>query len=105
MSENVTIPPDGIKFTEEELTELKFIQQKFNEKFLLLGQLKLEQLKVEDAIKSFNESGNKLKEIETNLKTEFITVQNLETDFLNKVTKKYGEGTLDGKTGLFISKK
>lgn len=105
MSENVTTPPSGIKFTDEEMNELKFIQQKYNEKFLLLGQLKLEQLKVEDAIKNFTESGVKLKDVETNLKGEFITVQKLEDDFLNKVTKKYGEGSLDGKTGLFIPKK
>ena len=103
MSEKVTTT--GIRFTDEELTELKFVQQKYNEKFLLLGQLKLEQMKIEDAIKNFTESGLKLKDVESNLKSEFITVQKLEEDFLNKVTQKYGEGTLDGKTGLFIPKK
>ena len=36
------------------------------------------------------------------LKQEYIDIQNKESDLLNKITEKYGEGSLDIATGEFI---
>ncbi len=94
-----------IKFSDEELNEVDFIQKKYNEKIILLGQLKLEQMKIADGLKNLNDSAKRLDEVETNIKNEFITVQTLEDEFFTKIKNKYGEGELDRQTGLFIPKK
>ena len=38
---------------------------------------------------------NRLKQDEDMLKQEYIDIQNKESDLLNKITEKYGEGSLD----------
>jgi uncharacterized protein YlbG (UPF0298 family) len=87
-----------IKFTDEEIKELNLIQDNYQEKYLQFGQLYLERLNLEEKVKQLNEN-------ESILKKEFVEIQKLEETFLNKITEKYGEGSLDAKTGVFTPKK
>jgi hypothetical protein len=101
MSETVIKKDDisgVIKFTDEELTEAKFILQKYQEKTVKLGQLSLDRFVVEDRLA-------RIKEIENSLKEEFIEIQKIERSFLDTVTGKYGEGALDIVNGTFIPRK
>jgi hypothetical protein len=101
MNETVTKKDDisgVIKFTDEELTEAKFILQKYQEKTVKLGQLSLDRFVIEDRL-------SRIKEIENSLKEEFIEIQKIERSFLDTVTGKYGEGALDIANGTFIPQK
>ena len=51
------------------------------------------------------ENAIKLFENENKLKSNFNDVQNEEKSFMEEVTKKYGEGVLDPKTGTFSANK
>lgn len=83
-----------IKFTDEELKELSIIQENYSQKYLQFGQLYLERLNIEERYKQLND-------LENNLKKEFSEIQKLEESFLNRITEKYGEGSLDASTGVF----
>ena len=79
--------PEEVKFTEEELTQVQNIQKSYANVQNQFGQLKLAQIRLdkdeiqlEDALKSIQEEENK---------------------FLEGITEKYGQGSLDTKTGLF----
>tara|TARA_R100001015_G_C4602490_1_gene157460 strand:- start:220 stop:492 length:273 start_codon:yes stop_codon:yes gene_type:complete len=86
------------KFTKEELEKLEDIQKKYASIQLKLGQLGFTKIRLENEIKLVNENENKLK-------SNFNDVQNEEKSFMEEVTKKYGEGVLDPKTGTFSANK
>ena len=88
---------EDIKFTKEEMEKLEDIQKKYASIQLNLGQLGFTKIRLENEIKALNES-------ESNLKSEFIETQKSEQLFMEEVTKKYGEGVLDPKTGTFSAK-
>ena len=85
---------EEIKFSKEELEQLENIQKKYASIQLKLGQLGFTKIRLENEIKQVNESENKLK-------SEFNTTQSEEKTFMDSLTQKYGEGTLDPKTGIF----
>jgi len=62
--------PDTLKFTDDEVNEIRFLQNKFQEKLLKFGQIQLETIELED-----------------------------------KLTNKYGEGSLNLKEGTFTPSK
>jgi len=100
MSETETITyTTTAKLDETELSTLHGIKQAFTEKLLALGQLKLEQMKVADNIQNLQLSAAKLQEHENNLKADFIAIQNAETQFLDKLSSKYGQGSINVSTG------
>ena len=79
--------PEEVKFTEEELTQVQNIQKSYANVQNQFGQLKLAQIRLdkdeiqlEDALKSIQEEENK---------------------FLEGITEKYGQGTLNPETGVF----
>ena len=87
-----------VRFTEDELSKLKEIQQKYINVQQSLGQLSISKLRLEQQL-------NYLDENENNLKNEFINNQKDEKEFVDGMTKKYGDGTLDPESGKFISNK
>ena len=87
-----------IKMTEEELTEVRMLQDKFQQKIFQLGQLSLQRLQVTMVLKRISEQEPKLEE-------EWINLQKEENDLINQLLNKYGEGSLDLKEGIFISEK
>ena len=85
---------DEIKFSKEELDKLENIQKKYASIQLKLGQLGFTKIRLENEIKQVNQN-------ESELKSEFNNVQSEEKTFMDSLTEKYGEGTLDPKTGVF----
>ena len=79
--------PEEVKFTEEELTQVQKIQKSYLNVQSKFGQLKMAQVRLK----------NQEIELENGLKS----IQNKEQQFLDEITEKYGQGTLNPETGLF----
>lgn len=81
--------------TENELAEVRMLQGKFQEKTFQLGQLYLQKMQVEAHIKAVTDQ-------ETKLREEYGNLQKMESEFVEKLLQKYGEGSMDLKSGTFI---
>ena len=84
-----------IKFTEQELTEIKTLQGKFQGKVFEFGQFRIERMRLLGLVKDLEVRESKAEE-------EFKSLQALETSLLESLTKKYGEGQLNMQDGTFI---
>lgn len=84
-----------IKFTQQELDSLKSIQLSFQENIMSFGQLYLDKMALDEKIKE-------LSQFESNLRTKYEKIQKDEDEWLNVITTKYGEGSLNLKDGTFI---
>jgi predicted nuclease with TOPRIM domain len=89
---------DATKFTKDEMSELKEIQTSYMEVQNNLGQLSVAKLRLEMQIESLSNA-------EMELKSKFNEIQEKEQKFVDGVTKKYGDGTLDPESGTFTSNK
>ena len=83
-----------ITFSEEEMKQLQDIQQGYVSIQAQFGQLKMAMLKLDEQAKRMNEQEIT---IEENLKSH----QDKEKKFLDGITDKYGQGTLNPDTGVF----
>ena len=79
--------PEEVKFTEEELTQVKNIQQGYLNLTNQFGQLQLTKIRLDEQEIELKESLNKIK--------------SEEKIFLDGITNKYGQGNLDAETGVF----
>ena len=79
--------PEEVKFTEEELKQVQNIQQSYVNVQNQFGQLKMAQIRLD----------NQEVELEDALKS----IQDEEKKFLDGITDKYGQGTLNPETGVF----
>ena len=79
--------PEEVKFTEEELTQVQNIRQEYVSIQQSFGQLKLAQIS--------------LSKQEVDLENSLKSIQDNENKFLDGITKKYGDGTLNPETGVF----
>ena len=86
------------KFTEEELNKVKEIQESYFDVQNQFGQLSLARLRTEQQLEVFDTN-------EDNLRKQFSKIQDDEKTFLDGITEKYGEGSLDPDTGVFTSNK
>jgi hypothetical protein len=82
------------KITESELAEIKMLQGKFQEMIFKFGNLQIEKLELDRMVSEFV---NK----EKSLKDEWVNLQKLEGDLMDKIIKKYGEINLDVSNGSF----
>ena len=89
---------EEVKFTEEELKQVQTIQTSYAEVTNKLGQISIAKLRLEEQEISLS------KEHDTLLKT-FSKIQSDEKTFLDEITKKYGDGTLNPDTGVFTPNK
>lgn len=89
---------EPIKMTESEIAEIRMLQEKFQEKIVEFGKLYLQKMQVEASIKSVTDQ-------ETKLREDWVNLQKLENDFVEKLLQKYGEGALDIKAGVFLPEK
>ena len=80
--------PEEVKFTEEELKQVQEIQNKYVNVQNQFGQIKMTQLR--------------LNEQEIDLENSLKQIQEEEQKFLDGITDKYGQGTLNPETGVFI---
>ena len=79
--------PEEVKFTEEELTQVKNISLSYQNIQNQFGQLKLTKIRLEQQ--------------EVDLKDALEQIQSEEKKFLDGITNKYGQGTLNPETGVF----
>lgn len=86
---------EPIKMLPEELNEIKELQNKINEKVFQFGNLYLEKMQIDSMIKSVADK-------ESSIQTSFQNLQKEENVLIEKILKKYGEGSLDLKAGTFI---
>jgi len=79
--------PEEVKFTEEELTQVQSIQNDYVSIQNQFGQLKLSQIRLDEQ--------------EVDLEEALKSIQEEEKKFLDGITSKYGQGTLNPETGVF----
>ena len=79
--------PKEVKFTEEELTQVQNIQKSYATVQNQFGQLKMAQIRSDEQ--------------EVELEESLKSIQDDEKKFLDGITEKYGEGTLNPETGVF----
>ena len=89
---------DVTKFTDEELQSIAKLQSEYQQSIFALGQIDLEKTNAEQQLKLLTEQREKIFENWKNL-------QKQESDLLNSLSAKYGEGTLTIKDGTFTPKK
>jgi hypothetical protein len=80
--------PEEIKFNEEEMKEVKNIQTSYSNIQQSFGQVKMAILRLEQQ--------------EIDLEIKLKEVQDTESKFLDGITEKYGQGTLNPETGVFL---
>ena len=85
---------EEIKFTEEEMTTLRSLQQTYAGVQNALGQFCVEKIRL-------NQQLTGLDSAEENLTTQFEETQGKERDFVQEISKKYGDGNLDITSGVF----
>tara|TARA_B100000029_G_scaffold3310_1_gene4023 strand:+ start:1153 stop:1434 length:282 start_codon:yes stop_codon:yes gene_type:complete len=90
--------PEEVKFNEEELKQVQNIQSSYADVTSKFGQLSIAKLRVNEQLNSIEKENNTL--IETLNK-----IQENESKFLDEITKKYGDGTLNPETGVFTPNK
>ena len=83
-----------VKFTEEEMGSLKEIQESYFNIQTEYGKLELTRIRLEQQLDVLDNTDDDLKE-------KFIQTQTTEKEFLDGITKKYGEGTLDQDSSIF----
>ena len=83
------------KFSKEELDEIKNIQQKYLHIQNSLGQVSLARI-------NFDRQLEELANTEAGLIKDFQDHRQTEQDFVDKITKKYGNGNLNLENGTFI---
>ena len=89
---------ENVKFTSEELKIIEDIQKEYATIQIKFGQIGFAKMRIENEIQNINSA-------EQDIKNEFLDVQKKEEEFLNGVTKKYGEGSLNHETGVFTPNK
>jgi hypothetical protein len=87
--------PEPIKMTDAELTEVRKLQEQYQQKLAQFGLLYVDKMQVEEAVKGVVERENKLQE-------EWAALKKAENLLIDKFLKSYGEGSLDIQKGVFI---
>lgn len=86
---------NAIKFTEQELAEIRMLQSKFQEKVFDFGKFRIERMHLLKLVKELETREAKAEE-------EYMNLQSMENTLLEKLTAKYGEGSLNLEDGTFI---
>ena len=79
--------PEEVKFTKDELTQVQNIQKSYANVQNQFGQLKLAQIRLDND--------------EVTLEDALKSIQDEEKKFLDGITEKYGQGSLNPETGVF----
>ena len=79
--------PEEVKFNEEELKRVQSIQRSYASVQNQFGQVKMTQVRLDEQ--------------EVELEETLKSIQDEEKKFLDGITDKYGQGTLNPETGVF----
>ena len=85
---------DEVKFSDEELKDLGELQQSYQDKQAMLGQIAVQKILLNQQVEAIE---NRQAELEG----EYEEVQQTERDLVQKLNEKYGPGQLDPQTGVF----
>jgi hypothetical protein len=85
---------EQVKFTEAEIKSLDGIRNKYFEIQNAFGQLTISRMRIDEQL-------NKLEDSEGQLKTDLLTTNKEEQQFVDEISKKYGPGTLNPQDGTF----
>jgi hypothetical protein len=88
------VPMAEIKFSDEEMSQLKKLQDGFNSLVLQFGQLRVEEFNLERTTK-------RLAELKGRLDSEYSVLLDAEKKLSAELNAKYGDGVLDPRTGIF----
>ena len=83
-----------MKFSDDELQSLQDLQDGYQEKQALLGQLAVQRILMSQQMDA-------LEARQTELETEYEATQQEERDLVQTLNEKYGPGQLDPQTGVF----
>ena len=89
---------EEVKFTEEEIKQVKEIQDSYLKIQTDFGQTTIARIRLEEQLEN-------LINVEDTARKNLSEIQTKEQDFLKEITKKYGEGSLNPETGVFTSNK
>ena len=84
------------KLSDQELKQIQDLRTKYSTLTAQLGQLKVEQIIINDQVK-------RLSELEEKFTKEYLDIQIEEEQFAESITKNYGEGEIDVESGLFTT--
>ena len=84
------------KFTKEEMKKLRSIQQSYFEIQNSFGKIKIAKMNLDKQLEDLNK-------FEDSLMEKFTSNRKNETEFVDEVTKKYGDGNLNLETGTFTT--
>lgn len=82
------------QFTTEEMTEISKLQTRYQNAIFQLGELEIREQAVNEELSAIKDGKKKLKDA-------YREVQKDESQLLKDLTDKYGEGSLNIKTGTF----
>ena len=85
---------EAIKFTEEEMVQIKEVQTEYQQKTAIFGQLSFQKFQLERQLETATSA-------EVALKKEIIDLEQQERALVKELNEKYGAGTLDPQTGEF----
>tara|TARA_R100000908_G_C3751114_1_gene145699 strand:- start:797 stop:1075 length:279 start_codon:yes stop_codon:yes gene_type:complete len=85
---------EQIKFTDEEMNNIKQVQELYREKTAMFGQLSFQKFQLERQLETAQQA-------EAALKKEIIDLEQEERALVKTLNEKYGAGTLDPQTGEF----
>ena len=83
------------KFSDEELKQINEVADTYNSLQTELGNLSVQKILVDDRIQAIQDR-------EAEIRKEWKKNQVTEADLVKSLSEKYGEGTLDPKTGNFV---
>ena len=83
--------PEEVKFNEEELKRVQSIQRSYASVQNQFGQVKMTQVRLDEQ--------------EVELEETLKNIQTEEKKFLDEITEKYGQGSLNPETGVFTPNK
>ena len=83
-----------MKFSDDELQSLQDLQEGYQEKQAMLGQLAVQRILMSQQMDA-------LETRQTELETEYEATQQEERDLVQTLNEKYGPGQLDPQTGVF----
>ena len=85
------------KFSDDDLKSLQDLQEKYFQIQQKLGNVKITRLNLEKQLEELNG-------VEKSIENEYLLLKDEEVKVVDDFTAKYGQGSLDTKTGLFTKK-
>ena len=87
---------EQIKFTEEELSQIKQIQDNNTRIIFQLGETELELRLIEQRMQELNN-------IRNSIHADYAAMRNKERDLVQQLNTKYGAGQVDLESGVFVA--